>query len=907
MRKPWIQQPRSIATFEGPFEAVFQQVHCSSHFSTQNHPSVPSPAYSTEAIEKKWYAHWLKHDVFQAQPDPHKVPYTVVMPPPNITGVLHMGHILNNTVQDVLVRRARMQGKMACWVPGLDHASIATEAKVVALLKSQGIAKNDLSREEFLEHVWAWKEKHGSVILHQLQRLGVSCDWNRAQFTMDPRHSRAVVDTFVRLYEQGCVYRDTRMVYWDPEGQTTLSEDEVQYKSVSGKLYYIRYNLAESDAFIEVATTRPETLFGDAALCVHPNDKRHQSWVGRHAVVPLTSRCIPIIADPYVDPDFGTGCLKITPAHDMNDYALGKRHNLPFIEVLEKDGKLSAAAGSYAGVDRFVARKRVVQALGSQGCLVKSETHVHNVGFSERTHAAVEPRLSTQWFVRMSPLAQPALEEVERGKILFYPKKFKNMYRAWLTQVRDWCVSRQLWWGHRIPAYYTPDGRVVVARSPEDALRKAQAIDARITALDLRQDEDVLDTWFSSWLWPLSVFDGILAPENAQMRYFYPTQDLVTAPEIIFFWVARMIMAGKVLQQPAPFQNVYFTGIVRDKQGRKMSKSLGNSPDPLELIDQYGADGVRVGMLLSAPAGNDLLFDQKHCRQGRNFAHKLWNAFCLIDGWKACVSSPPAHAAATAWFTARQHQALTALDHQLAQFRLSEALMTLYKLVWDDFCARFLEFIKPNSGAAVDATTYRYARDFLGNLLKMLHPFMPFITEELWDRLHKGKPSACLAVTPWPVPQPYNAALLQQAEPAFGLMVSIRNLRGQHRIPAHQPIALQIQAAAWPNALKLYARYIQKMARLCSFTCLDQQPKNALTFQSGQYICHAMGVGGNTDADAALQKELDHLMDFLRKIDAKLNNDRFIQQAPASVVALEQRKKRDVQHRITSIQNQLRS
>lgn len=688
--------------------------------------------YDPQKIEQKWYQYWLKQGFFKANPNTSKTPYTIVLPPPNITGVLHMGHVLNITIQDVLIRRARMQGKEACWVPGIDHASIATEAKVVAMLQAKGIQKKDLTRQEFLAHAWDWKEKYGNIILEQIKQLGASCDWDRLSFTMDPGPSEAVYKIFIRLYEQGRIYQGVRMINWDPAGKTALADDEVIYQQVASKLYYIRYQVVGTDQYITIATSRPETIFGDTAVCIHPADERYQHLHGKQVIVPIIQRTIPIITDTYVDRDFGTGCLKVTPAHDIHDYELGQKHHLPIIDIFNDDGTLAPAAQYYVGEDRFVVREKIAQQLQAEGYLEKTAPYTSNVGFSERTHVVVESRISRQWFVRMQELAKPALEHVIDGTIQFHPAKFKHMYQSWLENIHDWCISRQLWWGHQIPAFYLPDGQVVVAHDKAAALAKAKLDKAyaNLTEADIRQDEDVLDTWFSSWLWPISVFDGLEHPDNADMRYFYPTNDLVTAPEIIFFWVARMIMAGYAFTKKPPFKHVYFTGIVRDKLGRKMSKSLGNSPDPLELIQEYSADGVRMGMLLSSPAGNDLPFDNKLCEQGRNFTNKIWNAFRLIKGWQVATQlDQPDDAVAIDWFQARLNQLLEIIESHFVQFRISDALMAMYKLIWDDFCSWYLEMVKPAYGEPIAPTTYSTTVQFLEKLLKLLHPFMPFVTE----------------------------------------------------------------------------------------------------------------------------------------------------------------------------------
>ena len=851
--------------------------------------------YNPQAIEAKWYAHWQAQGFFHAVPDARKEPYTVIMPPPNVTGSLHMGHVLNNTIQDVLVRKARMEGKAACWVPGIDHASIATEAKVVAMLQAQGIAKSALTREAFLQHAWAWKEKYGGIILEQLQKLGASCDWERTGFTLDQGPSEAVKKVFVQLYEQGYLYQGTRMIHWDPVGKTALADDEVIYKAVQGQLYYIRYAVVGRDEHVTIATTRPETILGDTAVCVHPEDTRYQHLHGQQVLVPLVNRPVPVIADAYVDPTFGTGCLKVTPAHDMNDHALGQKHDLATIDILNEDGTLRETAQHYVGEDRFVARKQLVQQLKAEGYLCKAEPHTHNVGFSERTEAVVEPRLSTQWFVKMQALAAPALQHVMDGTIQFHPAKLQNMYKAWMEGVRDWCISRQLWWGHRIPAYYLPDGTVVVALDKAAALQKAQTNHPALTAADLRQDEDVLDTWFSSWLWPLNVFDGIRHPDHPDFGYFYPTNDLVTAPEIIFFWVARMVMAGYALQGAPPFQNVYFTGIVRDKQGRKMSKSLGNSPDPMALIEQYSADGVRVGMLLSAPAGNDLLFDVKLCEQGRNFAHKIWNAFRLLQGWATTEQPATTHTTAIQWFQARLDQVLQAVNAHFQQFRIADALMALYKLVWDDFCAWYLEMIKPAPGQPLAASTHTATVHFLESLLKLLHPFMPFLTEELWHQLQPRQPQDCLIVAPWPQPTAHDTALLHQAAAAFELVTALRSLRNQAQVAPKALLPLYVAGQATPAWLTPLAGYVKKLAHLTAIGCTSTKPPDAASCTiQGTTFYLALGQAVDTAQEKArLAKELAHAQGFLASVLQKLNNERFVQNAPPQVVALERKKQAD--------------
>ncbi len=855
--------------------------------------------YDYRTIERKWYTYWLEHGFFHATPNPDREPYTVIMPPPNVTGSLHMGHVLNNTLQDVLVRKARMEGKVACWVPGLDHASIATEAKVVAMLQKQGIAKSDLTREEFLQHAWAWKDKYGSIILEQLKKLGASCDWERTCFTLDNGPAKAVQTIFIRLYEQGYIYRGTRMIHWDPAGKTALADDEVIYKEVQTKLYYIRYAVVGRDEHVTIATTRPETILGDTAVCIHPQDSRYQHLQGQQVLVPLVNRPVPVIEDTYVDPAFGTGCLKVTPAHDMNDHALGQKHYLATIDIFNEDGTLNEAAEYYVGEDRFVVRQKIVQQLDAEGYLVKTEAHTHNVGFSERTDAVVEPRLSTQWFVSMNTLAMPALKHVLDGTIRFHPAKFKNMYKTWLEEVRDWCISRQLWWGHRIPAYYLPDGSVVVAQDKTAALKKAQdqTGNPTLTEADLSEDKDVLDTWFSSWLWPLSVFDGIQHPDNPDFRYFYPTNDLVTAPEIIFFWVARMIMAGYAFQNAPPFRNVYFTGIVRDNQGKKMSKSLGNSPEPMTLIEQYSADGVRVGMLLSAPAGNDLLFDVKRCEQGRNFANKIWNAFCLLQHWETTEQAEAMHAAAIQWFQARLDQVLEEVNAHFQQFRISDALMALYKLVWDDFCSWYLEMIKPAHGQSIATSTYAATEGFFECLLKLLHPFMPFLTEELWHQLRKRQSLDCLIVASWPQSAAHDTTILHRATASFELVTTLRSLRNQALISPKQYLTLYILGTEAPSWLTPFAAYVKKLAHLVDIATVQDEPRGATSCNiHGTTFYLALGRQIDTAPEKVrLEKELAYTQGFLANVLKKLNDNRFVQNAPAQVVATERKKQADAE------------
>ena len=858
-----------------------------------------SSHYHPQAAEQKWYTYWLEHGFFHATPNPDREPYTVIMPPPNVTGSLHMGHVLNNTLQDVLVRKARMEGKVACWVPGLDHASIATEAKVVAMLQKKGIAKSDLTREEFLQHAWAWKDKYGGIILEQLKKLGASCDWERACFSLDQGPAQGVQTVFIWLYEQGYIYRGTRMIHWDPVGKTALSDDEVIYKEVQTKLCYIRYAVVGSDEHVTIATTRPETILGDTAVCVHPQDSRYQHLQGQQVLVPLVNRLVPVIADTYVDPTFGTGCLKVTPAHDMNDYALGKKYGLASIDILNEDGTLSKAAEYYVGEDRFLVRQKIVRDLEVAGYLVKAEEHTHNVGFSERTNAVVEPRLSTQWFVKMHSLATPALTHVLDGTIQFHPAKFQNMYKTWLEEVRDWCISRQLWWGHRIPAYYLPDGSVVVAHDKASALKKAQGQTGNpaLTEADLHQDKDVLDTWFSSWLWPLSVFSGIQHPDNPDFRYFYPTNDLVTAPEIIFFWVARMVMAGYAFQNMPPFRNVYFTGIVRDKQGKKMSKSLGNSPEPMTLIEQYSADGVRVGTLLSASAGNDLLFDVKCCEQGRNFTNKLWNAFRLLQHWETTEQPEETHTAAVQWFQTRLYQVLEEVNAHFQQFRISDALMALYKLVWDDFCSWYLEMIKPAHGQSVAASVYAATEGFFECLLKLLHPFMPFMTEELWHQLRPRQSLDCLIVASWPQSASHDTTILHHANASFELITTLRSLRNQARISPKQQLTLYILGTEVPSWLSPFAAYVKKLAHLIDIAPVQDEPHDA-TSCNIHGTSFYLALGQQIDAaqeKVRLEKELAYTQGFLVNVLKKLNDNRFVQNAPTQVVAMERKKQADAE------------
>ena len=863
--------------------------------------------YIPGEVESKWYAYWLEHKLFESKPDGRK-PYTVVIPPPNVTGILHMGHMLNNTIQDILVRRARMEGKNACWVPGTDHASIATEAKVVAKLATQGIKKNDLTREEFLRHAWAWKEEHGGIILKQLQKLGASCDWSRTAFTMDEERSKSVISVFVDLYKKGLIYRGVRMVNWDPKALTALSDEEVIYKDEHSKLYYLRYYVEGSDRYIVVATTRPETILGDTAVCVNPNDERYTWLKGKRVIVPLVNRAVPVITDEYVEMEFGTGCLKVTPAHDVNDYMLGEKHKLPSIDIFNDNGTISEAGGMYVGLDRFDVRKQIAIDLEKAGLLEKVEEYDNKVGYSERTNVVIEPKLSMQWFLKMEGLARPALEAVMNDDIKFYPAKFKNTYRHWMENIKDWCISRQLWWGHRIPAYFLPEGGYVVAETPEKALEEARAKtqnpDLQLT--DLRQDESCLDTWFSSWLWPISLFNGINDPDNSEIKYYYPTSDLVTAPDIIFFWVARMIMAGYEYRQQPPFRNVYFTGIVRDKIGRKMSKSLGNSPDALELIERFGADGVRMGLMLAAPAGNDILYDDSLCEQGRNFCNKIWNAFRLVKGWQVdnTLAQPQSSAIAIQWFDAKLSQTLEEIQDLFSKFRLSEALMAAYKLFWDEFSSWYLEAVKPAYQQPIDAATYHSTLDFFDSLLRILHPFMPFITEELWQHLAARKEGESIMVARMPEPKEYDAHVIEQFETTKQIISGIRAIRLQKNIANREPLTLQILRGLHDDANN---SVIVKLSNLAQIDRVTEKDANSATFLVGTTE-YAVPLGNNIDVEAELQKleaDLQYMQGFLRTVMGKLGNERFVNNAPENVVALERKKKADAESKIKSIEERI--
>ena len=862
--------------------------------------------YNPADVEGKWYAYLLEHKLFKSTPDGRE-PYTVVIPPPNVTGILHMGHMLNNTIQDILVRRARMEGKNACWVPGTDHASIATEAKVVNKLAAQGIKKSDLTREEFLKYAWEWKEEHGGIILKQLQKLGASCDWDRTAFTMDEIRSKSVIKVFVDLYNKGLIYRGVRMVNWDPKALTALSDEEVIYKDEHSKLYYLRYFIEGDDKYIIVATTRPETILGDTAVCVNPNDPRYSFLKGKKVIIPLVNRAVPIIMDEYVDMEFGTGCLKVTPAHDVNDYMLGEKYNLPSIDIFNDNGTISESGGLYVGMDRFDVRKQIAIDLQEAGLLEKVEDYDNKVGYSERTNVVIEPKLSMQWFVKMDKLAAPALDAVMKDDIKFHPDKFKNIYRHWMENIKDWCISRQLWWGHRIPAYYLPQGGFVVAETPEEALKLARekSGNSSLSMSDLRQDEDCLDTWFSSWLWPISLFDGINNPGNEEINYYYPTTDLVTAPDIIFFWVARMIMAGYEYEHKLPFRNVYFTGIVRDKIGRKMSKSLGNSPDALELIKTYGADGVRMGLMLAAPAGNDILYDDALCEQGRNFNNKIWNAFRLVKGWNVDETLPQPQTAAIAvkWFDAQLNRTLDEVQDLFGKYRLSEALMAIYKLFWDEFSSWYLEMVKPAYQQPIDRITYDATLRYFDSLLRLLHPFMPFITEELWQHLYERKEGESIMTARIPEPHPADDEIIARFETTKQVVAGIRTVRLQKGIANKEPLTLQI-IGAHDHANDCI---LVKMTNLEAIETIDEKDPAAASFRV-HATEYAIPMSNNIDVEAELKKleaELNYAQGFLKTVMGKLNNERFVQNAPEAVVAMERKKKADAEEKIKSLEESI--
>ncbi len=863
--------------------------------------------YNPLEIEKKWYSYWLQHKLFESQPD-NREPYSIVIPPPNVTGVLHMGHMLNNTIQDILIRYHKMHGKNTCWVPGIDHASIATEAKIVAKLKNEGINKKDLTREEFLKHAWEWKEKHGGIILEQLKKIGASCDWQRTNFTMDTHYTQSVIKVFVDLYRKGYIYKGIRIVNWDPQAKTALSDEEVIYKQETSALYYVKYKVVGTDEYIPVATTRPETILGDTALCVNPNDERYKKYHGMNVLVPMINRSVPIITDQYVDMTFGTGALKITPAHDVNDYELGLKHNLEIIDILNEDGTLNEKAQLFVGKDRFEARKLAVDELKRLDLLIKVENYTNNVGYSERTHVVIEPRISSQWFLKMKELSKPALENVLNDNIRLIPSKFKNTYRHWMENVKDWCISRQLWWGHRIPAWYLYNNpnEYVVAETEEEAFQLAKEKYPNLTLSDLHQDEDVLDTWFSSWLWPIAVFDGIRNPNNTDISYYYPTNDLVTAPEILFFWVARMIIAGYEYQKDKPFNNVYLTGIVRDKLGRKMSKSLGNSPDPLDLIAKYGADGVRVGMLLCSPAGNDLLFDESLTEQGRNFCNKIWNAFRLINQWivDPNIQQPDDAKQAVTWFTQLLNKTIEIIEDDFSKYRFSEALMEVYKLFWEDFASWYLEIIKPPFGQPIDQQTYQHTLSFFGKLMQLLHPFMPFITEELWHQLQSRNVGESIMNTHFPKAHPYDFSIIEEMEDVKQIITKLRNIRTEKNIPNKEPIRLYINHKNYP--LTNYLPVIKKLANVEEISF--EKPESLSTSFLVGTIEYFVPIGTflNVEEEAQkIEKEIEYYQGFLASIMKKLSNEQFVSKAPKHVVDNELAKKNDALSKLEALSKQL--
>ena len=862
--------------------------------------------YSPEAVESHWYEYWMKHRLFHSEPD-HRPAYTVVIPPPNVTGVLHMGHMLNNSIQDILVRRARMRGFNACWVPGTDHASIATEAKVVGRLAAQGIQKQDLTREQFLEHAWEWTREHGGIILEQLKRLGASCDWERTAFTMDEERSQSVIDVFVELYRQGLIYRGVRVVNWDPKARTALSDEEVVYQEQQGKLYYLRYYVEGEDRYVVVATTRPETIMGDTAVCINPEDERYHFLKGKRLIIPLVGRAIPVIEDEYVDIEFGTGCLKVTPAHDVNDYMLGEKHQLETIDIFHDDGSLNEHGGVYAGMDRFEVREKIEGDLAAAGLLEKVEAYTNKVGHSERTFVPIEPKLSMQWFLRMEGLAAPALDAVMKDEIRLHPAKFKNTYRYWMENIKDWCISRQLWWGHRIPAYYLPDGSFVVASSDEEALHLAQQKVPSLRAEDLRRESDCLDTWFSSWLWPITVFAPAMSRDDKELSYYYPTSDLVTGPDILFFWVARMIMAGYAFQGKKPFENVYLTGIVRDNQGRKMSKTLGNSPDPLDLIDKYGADGVRMGLIMSAPAGNDILFDESLCEQGRNFCNKIWNAFRLVKGWTDAASEAPqpeASRLASYWMRQVLSKAATELEDLFSKYRISEALTLVYKLIRDDFSSYYLELIKPAYGTPIDRVTCDEALGFFDEVLRILHPFMPFITEELWQNLAERKEGESIMNAQQRPAGSFDEAFLARFAAVQELITSIRSLRTSKNLSPREALTLEA-SESYPCELD---EVLIKMAGLSEIDRSGKRSEGAVSFVIGtDEFAVPMAAYINVEEELAkLRADLEYQQKFLAGVEKKLSNESFVSKAPEAVIALEQKKRADAESRIASIEQSIR-
>ncbi|GLB52086.1 valine--tRNA ligase [Neptunitalea chrysea] len=871
---------------------------------------IPSK-YEAHTIENKWYDYWMKNNYFHSEPD-ERTPYTIVIPPPNVTGVLHMGHMLNNTIQDVLIRRARLKGLNACWVPGTDHASIATEAKVVAKLKEEGISKADLTREQFMEHAWEWTEKHGGIILEQLKKLGCSCDWDRTKFTLDDNMYASVIKVFVDLYNKGLIYRGYRMVNWDPEAKTTLSDEEVIYEERQGQLFYLEYSIEGSDEKVTIATTRPETILGDSAICINPNDERYTHLKGKNAIVPLVNRVIPIIEDEYVDIEFGTGCLKVTPAHDENDKTLGEKHNLEVIDIFNADATLNSFGLHYEGKDRFVVRKEIAKELEEKGFLVKTETHINKVGTSERTKAVIEPRLSDQWFLKMEDLVKPAIEAVLGSEeVRLFPKKFENTYRHWMENIRDWNISRQLWWGQQIPAYYYGDGKedFVVAETIEQALELARekSGNAILTVGDLKRDEDALDTWFSSWLWPMSVFNGILEPENKEIEYYYPTNDLVTGPDILFFWVARMVIAGYEFRDKKPFTNVYLTGLVRDKQRRKMSKSLGNSPDALKLIKDYSADGVRVGLLLSAAAGNDLLFDEGLCQQGKGFANKIWNAFRLVKGWEVSetIEQPEASKIAVTWYANKLQKTLVEIEDHFSKYRISDALMASYKLVWDDFCSWFLEMVKPAYQQPIDAVTFKQVIALFEDNLRILHPFMPFLTEEIWQYVEERTTDEALIVAKWPEITSYDEGILKEFDFATEVVSGVRTIRKEKNIANKEPLELSVLNSE--NVASTFDCVITKLGNISELTYVDDQVEGALSFRvkSNEYF---IPVAGAIDVEAEIEKlqgELKYAEGFLTSVRKKLSNERFVSNAPEQVVAIERQKEADALAKIETIKASL--
>jgi len=881
--------------------------------------------YDPSLTEDKWYKYWMDQGYFNSSPD-ERQPYTIVIPPPNVTGVLHMGHMLNNTIQDVLIRRARMLGYNACWVPGTDHASIATEAKVVAMLKEKGIKKTDLTRDEFLKYAWEWKNKYGGIILEQLKKLGASCDWNRTRFTMEDDLSEAVIDVFIDLFNKGFIYRGVRMVNWDPQGLTAVSDEEVIHKEVNSKLYYVRYILLDENEkpdlndkqliqqkfdegkYITIATVRPETILGDTAVCVHPDDERYKKLKGKKAVIPFVNRMVPIIFDDYIMMEFGTGALKVTPAHDINDYNLGVKHQLEIIDTIEPDGKMSASAGAYKGMDRFAVRKKIVKDLEDSGHLIKTEDYKNKVGYSERTDAVIEPKLSLQWFLKMDVLSKPALENVMNDSIRLIPEKFKNTYRHWMENVHDWCISRQLWWGQRIPAWYDDKGQFVVCKTEKEAVKRFKEKFPAADVKTIRQDEDVLDTWFSSWLWPISVFDGFKDPHNKDIRYYYPTNDLITAPEILFFWVARMIIAGYEYRGEKPFTNVYLTGIVRDKLGRKMSKQLGNSPDPIDLMAKYGADGVRVGMLLSSPAGNDLLFDESYCEQGRNFTNKIWNAFRLVKSWNVSDQAPVANDLPIRWFREKLHMEVGVINDLYQKYRMSDALMATYKLVWDDFCAWYLEMVKPEFGHPVDPVTYESTIGFFESILKVVHPFMPFITEEIWHLIRDRKQDNCIIVAPWVETASYDNSLNGLFESFAATAASVRNVRNEKNISPKEPLSL-FRKKTGPEGSFPFDELLKKLVNLDKITAAEGKPDHAVSFMTGstEYFIPLSSKINMKEEKEKLLRDLDYNLGFLKSVQQKLGNERFVNNAKPEILATERKKEADANAKIQSIREQLES